>query len=360
MAGKEIESTCLYYRAGSSDKVYRVALVEHPDGTFSVNAANGRRGGTLVVREKKKAPTSEKAARAVYDKTVSGKLSDGYQPGGEIGSHVPEVATADVLIGQCQLLNPVEPEEAKRMMQDDRFLSQQKHDGKRLLVGRSGDTIFALNRKGKSCGFPAEVAQAAARVAPGDFLLDGELVGEVYHVFDALQVTGADIRSRPYTERHESAGRVVSEQITSFHVQWVPSAVTTEQKQGLHQQMLDSNAEGVVYKRKDAPYTAGRPASGGDQFKHKFVETCSARVAAQNDKRSVALEMMDDEGAWVFVGNVTVPQNQPIPDVREIVEVEYLYAFPNGGSLFQPVLLGRRDDLAPEDCTTDQLKLKTA
>jgi len=45
--------------------------------------------------------------------------------------------------------------------------------------------------------------------------------------------------------------------------------------------------EGVVFKRLDAPYTPGRPGSGGTQLKHKFCATLSAVVARVNAQRSV-------------------------------------------------------------------------
>ena len=54
-------------------------------------------------------------------------------------------------------------------------------------------------------------------------------------------------------------------------------------------------------------------------------------------------------------GNVTIPQNHEIPAPGEIVEVRYLYAFPESGCVYQPVYLGRREDIPRTDCTTDQL-----
>ena len=47
------------------------------------------------------------------------------------------------------------------------------------------------------------------------------------------------------------------------------------------------------------------------------------------------------------------------PRQGQIVELRYLYAYP-GGSLFQPVFLGLRDDITAEGCTLNQLKLKSA
>jgi hypothetical protein len=105
-----------------------------------------------------------------------------------------------------------------------------------------------------------------------------------------------------------------------------------------------SGKEGIVFKRRDAAYVPGRPASGGDQLKLKFTATASAIVAgADGSRRSVKLELLDGPRR-VGVGNVTIPANHPIPAVNQIVEVRYLYAYP-GGSLYQPVYLGKRDDV---------------
>ncbi|MEA3189292.1 MAG: bifunctional non-ous end joining protein LigD, partial [Chthoniobacter sp.] len=56
--------------------------------------------------------------------------------------------------------------------------------------------------------------------------------------------------------------------------------------------------------------------------------------------------------------NVTIPANHRIPGVGVIVEVRYLYAFKESGSVFQPVYLGERNDVLASDCTTRQLKFK--
>ncbi len=108
------------------------------------------------------------------------------------------------------------------------------------------------------------------------------------------------------------------------------------------------------------PYTPGRPASGGTQLKFKFVETASFIVTGHNDKRSVALGLLDGDGQPVPAGNVTIPPNHAIPPLGTVVESRYLYAHRESGSIYQPVYLGPRDDIPAEECTTDQLKFKTA
>jgi bifunctional non-homologous end joining protein LigD len=94
-------------------------------------------------------------------------------------------------------------------------------------------------------------------------------------------------------------------------------------------------------------------------LKFKFCATLSAICSKVNTgKRSIALELYaKDKKTRVGIGNVTVYPNMDIPKVGDIVEVKYLYYFAKG-SLFQPVLLGWRDDLIATDCTLKQLKYK--
>jgi bifunctional non-homologous end joining protein LigD len=57
------------------------------------------------------------------------------------------------------------------------------------------------------------------------------------------------------------------------------------------------------------------------------------------------------------VGNVTIPSKHSIPAEGVVVEIRYLYAY-SGGSLYQPVYLGMRDDVQPSPCRLNQLKIK--
>jgi bifunctional non-homologous end joining protein LigD len=80
-------------------------------------------------------------------------------------------------------------------------------------------------------------------------------------------------------------------------------------------------------------------------------------VSAINTKRSVQMAVWEN-ARLVPCGNVTIPANQPIPQVGDMAEIRYLYAMNGSGSLFQPVYLGVRDDIAAAECTRDQLKFR--
>ena len=132
---------------------------------------------------------------------------------------------------------------------------------------------------------------------------------------------------------------------------------TTPDKLALLDRVRAGAGEGVVFKRADAPYAAGRPNSGGDWLKHKLYKTLSAIVARQNDQRSIALELLAPDSSRINVGNVTIPANQPVPATGAVVEIRYLYAY-DGGALYQPVYLGTRSDIEPAECLASQREFK--
>lgn len=346
----------LYYRAGGSDKVYSAAIEPRGDG-FVVTFAFGRRGSTLQTGTKTSAPVPLAQAQKLFDKLVKDKTAKGYTPG-EGG--IPYAGTERAGRATCvlpQLLNPVEAADAERLIADDDWWAQPKFDGRRVLILKDRETVTGINRTGLTIPLPAAVAAAVLSVPSDRCLLDGELVGDVYHCFDLLTRDDDDLRDEPYARRYDAAMDLV-DTVPHNTLRYAETAVTTERKQRLVEQLRRDDAEGVVFKHRLAPYTHGRPAVGGPQLKLKFTATASCRVAAVNaGRRSVAVELRDSDGSWIGVGNVTIPPNQAVPKAGDIVEVRYLYAFP-GGCLYQPMYLGRRDDVDAMACVLSQLKLK--
>jgi len=73
---KVIESVCLYFQEGSSDKVYNAQIEK--DGTeFSVSFSYGRRGGNMTEGYKVQG-VSEESARKEFEKLVASKIKKGY------------------------------------------------------------------------------------------------------------------------------------------------------------------------------------------------------------------------------------------------------------------------------------------
>ena len=351
------QATTLYYKEGSSDKVYQCA-VEGKDDAYSVTFAFGRRGYTLQTGSKTPTSVPLEAALNIYNKLVKEKLAKGYTPGadGTPYHHTDQEAKATGILPQ--LLNPIEQPEVQRYLDDPDYCMQEKLDGKRILIEKTGTDITGINRKGLAIGLPETIHQSAQNIA-ADFIIDGESIGDDFFAFDILALNSEDVRSIPYYKRWNSLCQLLNSN-SAQHIHWVDAVFSKASKLELYEYLQAVKAEGVVFKRRSSPYTPDRPASGGDQFKYKFYATLSAVVSKINDKRSVELQLLDQSKGWVTAGNVTIPANQSIPEVNAVVEIRYLYAFRESGCLYQPVFLGGRTDVDSNDCTVSQLKYKPA
>ena len=348
---EECKSASLYYREGSSDKEYHVRLEAKSNG-FVVNIAFGRRGSTLSTGTKTSAPVHYDAALMTFDKVVKEKKAKGYTEG-ENGT--PYQHTDKQVSGLLpQLLNGIDEIEAARLTSNPSWAMQEKKDGKRLLLRKEHGSIEGINKKGLVVGVPETVVHTALELH-GDYVLDGEAIGDNLHVFDLLSLNGEDLRLQPYRQRYIALLNLLAGGLPK-HIKVVSLWTDSMDKASWLRTLKEQKAEGVVFKLMNAPYTTGRPNSGGSQLKHKFVATLSAVVEKVNQQRSVGLSLLNHEG-WQPVGNVTIPPNHPVPKVGAVVEVRYLYAVPDG-SLFQPVYLGERSDVDVTDCVVSQLKFK--
>jgi bifunctional non-homologous end joining protein LigD len=344
----------LYYREGSSDKEYHVSM-ESRDDKFVVNIAYGRRGSTLQTGTKTNSPVDLQTAGRLFDKLVSEKKSKGYTEG-ESGTPYQHTEKEERVTGLLpQLLNPIEESDLEELISDNHWCAQEKFDGKRLLIERKGAAVNGINRKGLLVGLPSTLIHAS-QALKGDFVIDGECIGEAFRVFDLLTCNGDDFRGHGYEQRFVGLMNLIAGG-QQRHIQLADTAWKRHEKTNLLKTLRQQNKEGIVFKRVDALYTPGRPNSGGDQLKHKFYATCSAVVAKLNAQRSVELRLLNGEG-WLPAGNVTVPSNHQLPQVGDVIEVRYLYAFRESGALYQPTYLGRRSDVAQHDCGQSQLKFK--
>lgn len=355
-----IERADLFYKEGTSDKVYHATL-EKSGGGYVVNYAYGRRGSALKTGTKTSSPLSQLKAREVFEKLVSSKTIKGYQYMSINGnpSKIPTVTQIKQPVHQCNLLNPIYGLlDASVLIQDDEWVMQPKIDGVRFLLSISSNSVIeSFNRKGIGVSCPTEISDSVRSAhlyyegGIGSFLIDGELVGEVYHVFDILEREDKDLRNLPLHQRLTCLNQLTDD-LECDNIVRVSTYFSKNEKESAFK--LLSNTEGVVFKHKNAEYTPGRPASGGSYLKYKFVETGSFIVNGINQKRSVELKLVTGD----VIGNVTIPVNFEVPKVGDVVEVRYLYAYKNG-SLYQPVYLGVRSDIDESECTKDQLKYKS-
>ncbi|RBP38618.1 ATP-dependent DNA ligase [Roseimicrobium gellanilyticum] len=352
-----MESISLYYREGASDKVYQASIVPK-DGGYVVTFAYGRRGSTLNAGTKTPTPVRHDEAKRTFDKLVREKTAKGYLVadgnGGVTAATLPATAKAPTGI-HCQLLNPVEEEKVQELLTHPDWWLQEKIDGRRLLIRKEGTTITGINRLGQETALPQTMVESAL-ACTADFILDGEGLGDVLHVFDALSLHSEDLRHEGYAERFVRLSKFLKVSIPP-HFKLVDIACQLSAKREMFTRLQREHREGAVFRHMMAPYTPGRPASGGMQLKYKFCETASFIVTKPNPKRSVSLILFDGDRV-VSAGNVTIPPNHNVPAPGTIVECRYLYAFRESGSIYQPVYLGPREDIRAEECTTAQLKYK--
>jgi bifunctional non-homologous end joining protein LigD len=349
-----MESITLYFKQGSSDKIYQTAI-EPSEGGFVVPFAYGRKGTTLTTGNKTPVAVNYDAAKAIYDKLVKEKTAKGYTPGagGTPYQHTDKKSTGIL----PQLLNPIEESQVEKLIADPNYWIQEKWDGRRLMVRKQDDLITGINKLGLKVGV-AESLHKDATNCSLDFTLDGEGIDDGLWVFDVLIVGDDEIGGCRYGERYLRLMNLLA----SFqhpHIHLVETYCTEKQKREAFSSLRSANAEGVVFKHIDAPYVAGRPASGGTQLKFQFRATASFIVSKVNAKRSVSLQLLDGK-TLVGAGNVTIPPNHEIPQPGQFVECRYLYAHKASGSIYQPVYLGVRDDIEAGECTTAQLKFKAS
>jgi bifunctional non-homologous end joining protein LigD len=80
------------------------------------------------------------------------------------------------------------------------WLFERKYDGIRLLAYKRGTSVklYSRNRLEQHC---RGVAEAVAALPVGNAILDGEIAGGTYYVFDAMWIDGRDVTKLPLEER---------------------------------------------------------------------------------------------------------------------------------------------------------------
>ena len=286
-----------------------------------------------------------------------------------------------------------------------------KLDGVRALAFRRSDEVQLFSRSGRNCtSLYPEIAESLAHLPIDDFVIDGEIVAldelgrssveriqkrfslrepsaiesarnevpVVFYAFDLLGVSGHDVRSLPLLERKELLSRFAPRRGPvrfSDHIEGDGHALfEAASRQGL---------EGVIAKRSDARYQAGRRSRSWLKIK---VPRSAALVivgvaggkGSRRDFGSLMLAWYRD-GSLTYAGNVgTGFDDDTIDALRSDLDAlrRETPAFANApkttrsktwvepkivcevrftevtesGALRHPVFLRRLDDVAPDQC----------
>lgn len=345
-------SVSLYYQHGSSDKEYHAQMTAVGD-LYLVNFQYGRRGSSLTSGSKTSHPVPFDQAEQLFTKLIQEKKAKGYTEG-TAGIPYQDSSQSGRVTGLLpQLLNPLDEDRLDEFLANTSY-AQEKMNGRLLQVKREGDVIIGANKLGLSIALPDPIVEAVRTLPCDDLALVGEWIGTTLHCFD-LTRCDRDLKPTSYATRYNTL-RPLIETVSNRSLQFITAATTPEAKRALYARLRTENAEGIVFKDSYAPYTPGRPNSGGPQWKLKFTASSTFIVKKHNLKRSVEIQLLNAHGLLVSCGNVTIPPNTPRPPINSLIEVQYLYAINLSHNLHQPVYLGPRNDIDYDECRLTQLK----
>ncbi|MCM1974994.1 MULTISPECIES: ATP-dependent DNA ligase [unclassified Streptomyces] len=194
-----------------------------------------------------------------------------------------------------------------------------KFDGHRLVIVRTVDGVFLQARSGRivTAAFP-DLA-AAAHHLPAGTVLDGEVVvwhaGRTdfalvqrraaaasaaraavlaqtlpasYAAFDVLELAGLDLRARPYERRRTLLVDLLLP--LGPPLQPVPMTTDPELAETWYETLPASGIEGLVVKRMDQPYPAGR--RGWQKLRHTNVRDAAVVGYTGTARRPLALVLV--------------------------------------------------------------------
>jgi bifunctional non-homologous end joining protein LigD len=318
---------------------------------------------------------------------------------------------------------PVEPKAvtlmlagtAERPFSRKAWIFEPKLDGYRVLAARGGAEPRLLTRNGNDCagGFP-EVVRAIAALPFEQLVLDGEVVAldekgrpsfqrlqgrarlrrpidirhaavntpVTYYAFDLLGFEDFDLRPLPLAARKAVLRRVLPPVGPLRYLEHVEEA-----GEELYQEAERLGLEGIVAKKADSPYRAGRSPAWLKVRSRRTGDFVVVGFTAAKGSRGGfgALHLADCvDGALVYAGRAGSgfsdkqlgevrrtletarrrgpPCSGPLPAEKDttwveptlVCEVEYS-EWTEEGLLRQPVFLRFREDKRPEECVREPM-----
>jgi predicted DNA-binding WGR domain protein len=271
------------------------------------------------------------------------------------GFSVAADAKSDVV--RPMLAETVEPARVDTLVDDDSWCAQLKLDGERFVVEVVDGTVAVWNRQGqpKTSNVAEAIVGPFRHLTSGRWVFDGEVVGRKLHLFDIVDAGGAVNAATPFVDRYATLAAVVEALgADADAVGIVGCAFSSADKAALLEKVADEQREGVIFRKNDASYQAGRRAAV--LLKHKLVKAADCVVVATgvNGKENASVAVFDDTGQQVVVGSVSTIGKGTVT-VGDVVEVQFLYvvdpAFPR---MFQPRIIRVRNDKTAAECLIGQ------
>jgi ATP-dependent DNA ligase len=257
---------------------------------------------------------------------------------------------------QAELLTEATEAAFKRMLTDPRFGFQEKHNGHRLVICKTGGQLAHFNRIGEpsSKRLPSRVHSILLQHPLENFVIDTELVGEMLYIFDALYLGEEELVHDAYEYRE---ARYHAEFTGFAYIIPVKTARTFKEKKELWQHVLDINGEGLCAKNMTKAYRMGR---ADQHFKLKFWKTADAIVIGQSPdhKDGIDIGMYDAKGRLHRISGCSMlvkAARKRRPQPGDVIEVRFLYATKER-HIVQPTLLSVRFDKKAAECKLTQLE----
>ena len=190
----------------------------------------------------------------------------------------------------------------------------------------------------------------------GDWLFDGELVGDTLHLFDLISGAQGAVMAHNEFGYRSQALRLFFTKIRPLpptsNIKIVEQAVGTEAKRALLDKAKADGAEGIMLKWLSRPYTPGRGNDAGIKVKLTKDADLIVMSLAHNGKENTVLGAMHDGEIYEVGRASTIGKGKVSPG--DVVEVRYLYIGANG-RLVQPRITRVRTDKTAAECGLDQL-----
>ena len=230
----------------------------------------------------------------VTPEVVAHRLMGDWQPNETFYAKIVDPNVQDTLVSQpypfC-LAHPIENEAGPASLgASDQFLAEWKWDGIRGQVIRRDGQTFVWSRGEELMENRWPEVELAAESLPDGTVLDGEILaslgdGEVlpfaqlqrrigrktvgkkllaevpvvFHAFDVMELDGKDLRSLPFMDRREKLEQLLSGiQCPSLRITDLIPAESWDDWAAIRETSREQRAEGLMLKRKDAPYHVGR------------------------------------------------------------------------------------------------------
>ena len=339
-----------------ANKIYQVHLAQVIGG-WVVNYAHAGVGKPLHHGTKTKAPVLYAKALKTFESLISEKVngdSHYFVDGDQVVAHQDVPVSKEMLGIIPQQPTAINAKTLAELIDNPSWGIQIKANGEnRVISVNTTGQVKGGNKLGHLVPLPLDWVEQAKML--GSFTANGEHIGNELHLFDLMNIDGVDIRHLPQSLRMQRLVQLLEDkgQNAPF-IKLLPCVYDGPSKRKVIEHAKNAQLEGLVAKRAAGPYTQGRSQ---DSLKFVFREVATCIVIAQNDKRSVAVGLLDAAGTLVNCGNVTIPANRSVPDEGALVDVQFMYY--NGKSfeipVYDPNAVSPRADVLRTDCTFAQV-----